>query len=143
QYTLHHWKLESTSRGLLVIAMLLVPLDLVVLAGLSRTQPGGLMEIGTAALALALFVYLVSRGARVLVPAGQWLLTLAVVGASTSQLLVPHLLDFHEPVAWRFLLLGTVAAACHGVACAGFLFRLRRAEPFREAGAHALFSFLG
>src|SRR5205085_11929446 len=32
QYTLHHWKLESTSRGLLVIASLLVPLNLVVLA---------------------------------------------------------------------------------------------------------------
>src|SRR5690348_17816891 len=25
QYTLHHWKLQSTSRGLLLIAMLLAP----------------------------------------------------------------------------------------------------------------------
>ena len=33
-YTLHHWKLESTSRGLLLIGMLLVPLDFAVLAGL-------------------------------------------------------------------------------------------------------------
>src|SRR5438552_5308165 len=34
-YTLHHWKLEATSRGLLVIALLLVPLNFLVLAGLS------------------------------------------------------------------------------------------------------------
>src|SRR5205823_3071569 len=32
QYTLHHWRLESTSRGLLVIALLLAPLNLLLLA---------------------------------------------------------------------------------------------------------------
>ena len=31
-YTLHHWKLESTSRGLLVISLLLTPLNLLLLA---------------------------------------------------------------------------------------------------------------
>src|SRR5207245_4756903 len=33
-YTLRHWKLESTSRGLLVIATLLLPLNFLVMAGL-------------------------------------------------------------------------------------------------------------
>src|SRR5206468_5901950 len=33
-YTLRHWKLETTSRGLLAIALLLVPLDFLVLADL-------------------------------------------------------------------------------------------------------------
>ena len=37
-YTLHHWKLESTSRGLLAIALLLVPLNLLVLADPSATS---------------------------------------------------------------------------------------------------------
>ena len=32
QYTLHHWKLTATSRGLLVIALLLAPLNLLLLA---------------------------------------------------------------------------------------------------------------
>src|SRR5205814_462496 len=32
-YTLHHWKLAATSRGLLVITLLLLPLNLLVLAG--------------------------------------------------------------------------------------------------------------
>ena len=34
-YTFHHWKLETTSRGLLVISLLLVPLNLLVLARLA------------------------------------------------------------------------------------------------------------
>ena len=42
QYTLQKWRLESTSRGLLAIATLLVPLNFLVLAGLSprRTRRG-------------------------------------------------------------------------------------------------------
>src|SRR5262245_46440932 len=32
QYTLHHWKLTATSRGLLVIGLLLTPLNLLLLA---------------------------------------------------------------------------------------------------------------
>ena len=35
QYTHRQWRLEATSRGLLVIATLLVPLNFLVLAGLS------------------------------------------------------------------------------------------------------------
>jgi len=38
QYTLHHWKLASTSRGLLVIALLLAPLNLLLLANRARTH---------------------------------------------------------------------------------------------------------
>ena len=41
-YTLHRWKLESTSRGLLLIASLLVPLTFAVLAGLAHARGGRL-----------------------------------------------------------------------------------------------------
>src|SRR5438045_1076568 len=64
--TLHHWKLESTSRGLLVIAALLVPLDFLVLAGLARGMEGGPVEIATSVAALAGFAFLVWRAGRVL-----------------------------------------------------------------------------
>jgi hypothetical protein len=37
-YAQHRWKLESTSRGLLVIATLLVPLNFLAIAGLSKGQ---------------------------------------------------------------------------------------------------------
>ena len=49
-YAERRWKLETTSRGLLIIATLLVPLSFLVLAGLSRgaevlqTAPDGELE---------------------------------------------------------------------------------------------------
>ncbi len=42
QYTLRQWRLTSTSRGLLAIATLLVPLNFLVLAGLSPRRPSSL-----------------------------------------------------------------------------------------------------
>ena len=44
-YTLHHWKLESTSRGLLLIGTLLVPLNFLVLAGLTRGFEAGVVDL--------------------------------------------------------------------------------------------------
>jgi hypothetical protein len=44
EYTLHHWKLESTSRGMLVIALLLVPLNLLVLADPSLGRADSALE---------------------------------------------------------------------------------------------------
>ncbi len=41
-YTLRYWKLESTSQGILVIASLLVPLNFLVMAGLTVDNPGWL-----------------------------------------------------------------------------------------------------
>src|SRR5262249_58149136 len=63
-YTLHHWKLESTSRGLLVIATLLIPLNLLVLAGLSQGREGGLAETATTAVGPALSLPLVPTPRR-------------------------------------------------------------------------------
>ena len=40
QYTLHHWKLQSTSRGMLVISILLAVLSLLVLANLGVAGSG-------------------------------------------------------------------------------------------------------
>src|SRR5262249_32960688 len=59
RYTLHHWKLEATSRGLLVIALLLVPLTFLVLAGLSPKSTGSLVEIAIKFGGLGLFALLV------------------------------------------------------------------------------------
>src|SRR5262249_25364883 len=55
QYTLHHWKLQATSRGLLVIALLLVPLDLLVLAGVSARAPNDPLAIALEAISLLAF----------------------------------------------------------------------------------------
>src|SRR5262249_48651015 len=70
RYTLPHWKLEATSRGLFVIALLLVPLNYLVLAGLSPKATGSPVELGIKAAGIALFAVFVRLAARDLFPAG-------------------------------------------------------------------------
>src|SRR5262249_10818766 len=78
-YTLHHWKLETTSRGLLVISTLLVPLcfltllvpvNLLPLEVPPEEQPSEVLRAATEITALLVFAGLVSLASRVLVPAG-------------------------------------------------------------------------
>src|SRR5205807_9371855 len=85
-YTLHHWKLESTSRGLLVIAMLLVPLNFLVMAGLHGQESSGWeipLEVGS----VVVFAWLTSLAGGVLFSGPRWLLPWAVVGTSAAALL--------------------------------------------------------
>src|ERR1700730_6000578 len=92
-------KLESTSRGLLLIAALLVPLTFAVLAGLARTHGSGVWHFVLGIAALAVFGWLFYRAAHILVqtpldaPApSALLLTLALLVAATAQTLTPALL---------------------------------------------------
>lgn len=119
-YTEHRWKLESTSRGILIIATLLVPLNFVAMAATAR---GGWDWLALMAefLSLGAFVALVERAARVLVPRWRWQFTLAVVGNSGLLLLERHQLS---PI-W-LAGAGLLVAACHGVSIATALASLRR-----------------
>src|SRR5262249_9354399 len=133
QYTLHHWKLQSTSRGLLLIALLLAPLNLLVLADPSARGPApvsGGIDFAVAALALLGFTPVVRASGRDLIGVGvlpgpidrRWLLALAVVGAAGSQLLTPHLLDAPDAgLPARFLPLVALPAAFHQLACGAVL----------------------
>lgn len=99
QYTLHHWKLASTSRGLLVIALLLAPLNLLLLANPGTAAAGGWLDVAVRLAAVGLFVGVVRTTGRDLIGTDvlpgpidrRWLLALAVVGAPASQAL---------PAAW-------------------------------------------
>src|SRR5262249_27522484 len=146
-YTLRRWKLDSTSRGLLVIATLLVPLDFLVMAGLAVRDSAGdstllVVRLGLQVAALALFAVLLRLSARVLIPGGRWPLTVAVLGASASQLLAVRFLG--EPTAWPWTLplLAAVPVACHGGAAAVVLLGLR-GRSLAVAPAVRLFGFLG
>src|SRR5262249_55509903 len=144
-YTQRRWKLHSTSRGLLVIATLLVPLDFLVMAGLAAQEQAGdptqfLARRGIESAALVLFALFVRLGVGVLAPQGCWPLTVAVLGASASQLLAPRLLG--EPLAWTLPLLAAVPVACHAGATGLVLLRLRRRSLVAEDGGR-LVGFLG
>jgi hypothetical protein len=141
-YTLHHWKLESTSRGLLVIALLLVPLNFVVLAGLSAGRGGGLLEVGTEVISLAVFAGLVTLAARVIVPDRPRWLALGLLGPAAGTLLVPRLLTPGEAAFGPFLLLGCVPVGCFLLACGGALFRSGR-PPLAAPTARGLLALMG
>ena len=94
-YAHHRWKLAATSRGLLLIGMLLVPLNFVAMAVLSGgvgakaatgvARSAGAPMIWTMALvSLAIFAWLTSLAARILVPKGWPLTVAAVVGDSAT-----------------------------------------------------------
>jgi len=156
-YTLSHWKLESTSRGLLVIATLLTPLDFLVLAGFTQGRVAGIFDVVTEILALIAFTALVLRSAHILVglpssPAsegrsaiwhGDWLLTLAVVGASATQLLVPSWLDMAQPVTGLFVVLSLAPVVFQALAVGLVLLSLARLGPLDRPRANKLFLFLG
>jgi hypothetical protein len=145
-YSLSHWKLESTSRGLLAIATLLVPLNFLVMAGLlvQRGDAGGgfdIFRLASEGLALAAFAYLLGKAGRVLVAEGRWFLVLAVLGVSASALASPRLLTEDRTEFWRSLSAGMLPVACFLVGTAGHLRRLPR--PLESGGASRLLLFLG
>jgi hypothetical protein len=146
-YALHRLKLQTTSRGLLVIATLLVPLNFLVMAGLAGQEAdAGLLRtsfrIGTEAVSLAVFALLLGSAARALAPDRHWPLLLAVLGASTSQLAVPRLLEQGQTDLWPFLLLATLPVASYGVSAAGALHHFWR-RSLNQQQAYVLLAFLG
>ncbi|MFL5339030.1 MAG: hypothetical protein ACJ8F7_02590, partial [Gemmataceae bacterium] len=140
-YTLHHWKLEATSRGLLVIALLLVPLNFLVLAGLSPRDTGTPVEILIKVAGIALFAVLTYRGSRNLFPTEPgdtgWrrfasdgrLLMLAVMGISVTPLPVPRLLEGAESPGAALLALSAWPVLCHAAAIGIALRRRWNMEP--------------
>ncbi len=155
EYTLHHWKLESTSRGLLVIALLLVPLNLLVLADPSLGHAHSALEWAFKSAAVFLSLGMIRLAGRDLIGVGvlpgpidrRWLFMLAIVGAAGSQLIVPRLLDEPHPVL--FVVLGCVPVACQVLACGAVVAGLARARARTEnqrlevRQVNALFVFLG
>jgi hypothetical protein len=158
EYTLHHWKLASTSRGLLIISLLLVPLNLLVLADPSVGSAGGLIDPAVRLAALAAFAWLIRVAGCDLIGTNvlpgpidrRWLLTLAVLGAAGSQLFIPRQPDAQDP--GLFTLLACLPVACNAIAVGAVvagLWRWLSRNDVPLAGdealtpASALFVFLG
>jgi hypothetical protein len=142
-YTLHHWKLESTSRGLLVIATLLIPLNFLIMAAFAMEEQTGLLTILINGASLALFGWLLYLAGRVLVPDARRLLPLAILGASASQLLVPVLVKDAEPGLGPFVLLGALPLTFFGLGAGRLAARTAREEALSERRVKSLFGFLG
>lgn len=87
-YSHRRWRLPTTSRGLMVIATLLVPLNFLAMAAYSESTGSADARILIAqAVAGAVFGLMLWRAGKVLVPGRPGLLPIAVMGPSLLQLL--------------------------------------------------------
>jgi hypothetical protein len=148
-YTLHRWKLESTSRGLLMIGMLLVPLDFLVLAGLSGDEGSGVLELVTAGAGLAWFGWLARKCGRVLIgepleSAGQHagtLLMSTVLASALALLLIPYFATGDAGPGQR-LLLGLLPTAAQAAALGIVLVRIDREPRWTARSLRGLFALI-
>jgi hypothetical protein len=150
-YTLSHWKLQATSRSLLLIGMLMVPLNFLVLAGLSREFDVEPAEIATAGAAILGFGWLTLRAGRTLVQAPlaesgngtAWLLVLAILASAVAHLLAPHVAIGVEPSPLALAALGLLASLGTAAGLGIVLARLAARPQWDDGVLRGLFVLVG
>jgi hypothetical protein len=141
-YTEHRWKLPNTSRGILLISTLLVPLNFLAFAALSVGVFPGALTFAAEATAFALFTYLVWQSAKVIAPAWPQLLTMGVC-AQSAVLLLLGCLNLRLASVHAHMLLAIVPLAAYESVSAWMLARARRWRTVHTHGANAIFLLLG
>ncbi len=142
-YTEHRWKLPTTSRGILTIATLLVPLNFLAIAAVSSgAAPQGVLVLGSEFIAPALFLCLVYFAGRVITPRWPHLLAAGVLGSSVGQLLIRHFASVdNSPEV--LLGLGAFPVICY-VAAVGWMLWIALADrEIDESETIAIFITLG
>jgi hypothetical protein len=141
-YTEHRWKLPTTSRGILTIATLLVPLNFLAIAAVSASNTSGALVIGSELLAPAIFLCLVYFAGRVITPGCGHILSAGVLGSSIGQLLVRHFADGStSPVL--LILLAAFPVACYVVTVALALRLVLADREIDESETTTVFTILG
>ena len=142
-YTEHHWKLPTTSHGILTIATLLVPLNFLAIAAVSaNAAPLGALVIGSEIIAPAIFLCLIYFAGRVITPPWPHLLAAGALGSSAGQLLIRHLAA-PDNSANLLILLGAFPVLCYVVAN-GWVLKFALADgEIDEKESNAIFVTLG
>lgn len=141
-YTEHRWKLPTTSRGILTIATLLVPLNFLAIAAVSASNTPGALAMGSELAAPAIFLCLVYFAGRVITPGCAHLLSAGVLGSSIGQLLVRH---FAAPDVSPALLIFLAAfpVVCYIVTVGLGLRRVLEDREIDENETTTVFTILG
>ena len=113
-YTEHRWKLPTTSRGILTIATLLVPLNFLAIAAVSASNMSGGLVIASELAAPAIFLCLVYFAGRIITPGCAHILSAGVLGSSVGQLLVRHFASA-DASPWLLVFLGAFPVLCYVV----------------------------
>ncbi|MCH5374092.1 MAG: hypothetical protein JJ992_08955, partial [Planctomycetes bacterium] len=107
-YTLQRWNLRSTSRGVLIIALLLTPLNFVaaiVLSGPDQRAATDPWYLAAVSMGLLVGGWITFSGGRALIGAGWWRLTIAVLAASIGQLIVDRQTSASSTAGWASLVM--------------------------------------
>jgi hypothetical protein len=121
-YTQYRWKLRTTSRAILTIATLLVPLNFLAIAAVSAGNTPGALVIASELAAPAIFLCLVYFAGRIITPGCAHILSAGVLGSSVGQLLVRHFASL-DAAAGLLIFLGAFPVACY-VATVGLALRV-------------------
>ncbi len=111
-YAQYRWKLRTTSRGILTIATLLVPLNFLAIAAVSAGNTSGPLVIASELAAPAIFLCLVYFAGRIITPGCAQILSAGVLGSSVGQLLVRHFASLNAS-PWFLIFLGAFPVACY------------------------------
>lgn len=139
-YAEHRWKLPTTSRGILLIATLLVPLNFLALAAVARGGPPSAVLTVAEVAALGLFGFLVWQGSSTLAPYWPRLMSAGVIAASASIVIIRQVGPAHSPGG--LLALGALPVGAYVVGMGTVLVRARRWRRISGRVADALFLLL-
>ena len=141
-YTEHRWKLPSTSRAILLIATLLVPLNFLAFAAFSAGHWPGILTLAAEAVAFLIFASLVWQAGKVIAPVWPRLLT---IGAATLSAILVLLgcVTVGNFTAWRFYFLACLPLGAYGIFTGFMLAHARRWRTIHATGAYAIFLLLG
>ncbi|MDB5332173.1 MAG: hypothetical protein JWP03_3324, partial [Phycisphaerales bacterium] len=142
-YTEHRWKLPTTSRGILLIATLLVPLNFLAFAAFSKGAAPSAISLGAELVAFALFGWLVWQAGKVIAPLWPQLLTTGVCGLSASLLALRYAGGISHASFSHLYGFALLPLACYGAVSAGMLRRARRWTSIDADGANAVLLLLG
>jgi hypothetical protein len=141
-YTEHRWKLPTTSRGILTIATLLVPLNFLAIAAVSASNTSGPLVIFSELAAPAIFLCLVYFAGRVITPGCAHILSAGVLGSSIGQLLVRHFASSESAPA-LLVFLGAFPVVCYVVTVGLSLRIILSDHEVDESETTTVFTVLG
>ncbi|MDB5304350.1 MAG: hypothetical protein JWM97_1899, partial [Phycisphaerales bacterium] len=142
-YTEHRWKLPTTSRGILLIATLLVPLNFLAFAAFTKGGPPGVLTLGAELIAFALFGWLVWQAGKVIAPFWPEMLTTGVCGLCASLLALRYAAGIPQLSAAQLYSFAVLPIGCYGAVSAWMLRRARQWKTIHAPGANAIFLLLG
>ncbi len=142
-YVHRRWRLPTTTHGLLLISMLLVPLNFLAIAAFTLEHPPtDVLTLGGEFASLAIFAWLTYQAALVVVPSAALPVAAALIGCSAWQLIVRRFAgaEMSSPLLWT---LGLPPVVGFALPVGLQLRRLGRSDECGEREANLLFQVVG